>query len=138
MVYHNSRITAYAEPDSLPLLRQLWNECKGRLSRPVSPDNSDLNGFVEAVSAARTPLSHVALNSPADVSTLSDITNTPPMHAPESEERFDVQILGKGRCQGLNCEGAHRCHSLERVVCNNFGVVVIILCSFYVKSIVNY
>jgi hypothetical protein len=89
-------------PDSLPLLRQLWNERKGRLSPPVSPDNSDeesddeLNGFVAALSAARTPLSHVALNSPADVSTLSDITNTPPMHAPESEERFDVAHSGQG------------------------------------------
>jgi hypothetical protein len=94
-------------PDSLPLLRQLWNERKGRLSPPVSPDNSDeesddeLNGFVAAVSAARTPLSHVALNSPADVSTLSDITNTPPMHAPESEERFDVAHSGQGTMSRL-------------------------------------
>lgn len=68
----------------------------GRLSPPVSPDNSDdevddeMNSFLKAavISATRTTrLTHVALNSPADVSTLSDITNTPPMHAPESEER---------------------------------------------------
>jgi hypothetical protein len=59
-------------------------------------DNSDdelddeMNSFVKgAVTlATRTKrLSHVALNSLADVSTLSDITNTPPIHAPESKEQ---------------------------------------------------
>jgi hypothetical protein len=71
----------------------------------MSPDHSDDEsddepiGFVEAavLSAPRTTtLTHVALNSPADVSTLSDITNTPPMHAPESKERVGVANSEQG------------------------------------------
>jgi hypothetical protein len=40
----DSKEKAYGDkglPDSLPLLQQLWNERKGRLSPPVSPDSSD-------------------------------------------------------------------------------------------------
>jgi hypothetical protein len=74
-------------PESLPLLQQLWNERKGRLSPPVSPDHSDDESDDEPI---------VALNSPADVSTLSDITNTPPMRAPESEERVAVANSEQG------------------------------------------
>lgn len=93
-------------PDDMALLRQVWNERKGRLSPPVSPENSengesdeesvvDLVSFgkANALVPATTPLTHVvlthvALGSPAAFSTLSDLTtlsnlsNTPPMHAP--------------------------------------------------------
>ena len=65
----------------------------GRLSPHVSPENSDHESDDEAISfatadttTARTRLTHVGLNSPADVSTLSDITDSPHMHAPEKEE----------------------------------------------------
>jgi hypothetical protein len=60
------------------LLQQLWNERKGRLSPPLSPENSendesDDEGVVVDL---------VALSSPAAFSTLSDLSNTPPMHGP--------------------------------------------------------
>jgi hypothetical protein len=79
-------------PDSLPLLQQCWHERRGRLSPPLSPANSDDELDVEEISFATTtartarPTTHVGLNSPGDLSTLSDITNMPPMHAPEREE----------------------------------------------------
>ena len=82
------------------LLRQVWNEQKGRLSPPVSPENSENEesddksvgnlvsfGKANALVPSTTPLMHVALGLPAAFSTLSDLTtlsnlsNTPPMHA---------------------------------------------------------
>jgi hypothetical protein len=90
-------------PDSLPLLQQCWRERRGRLSPSLSPVNSDDELDDEDISfaatnttTARTRLTHVGLNSPADFSTLSDITNTPPMHAPEREESVAAAISEHG------------------------------------------
>jgi hypothetical protein len=54
-----------------------------------------ISGFCCVVVLQQT-LTNVALNSPADVSTLSDITDTPTKHAPENEERAAVANYEQG------------------------------------------
>jgi hypothetical protein len=59
-------------PDSLPLLQQCWNERKYQLSPPGSPIKADKSNHAEPGSPTRMMPTVVLVNSPTDLSTLTE------------------------------------------------------------------